>query len=146
MNLIRYTYPAVRRNPSSPAFDSPWGGLENEIDRLFTAALADPAAPHRFPVDIYEDKDNTYVRAELPGVNREAIAVEHAEGRLTILATRKLSRADTTEEVSFGRSLNVPDSRVQADKITAAYENGILTVSLPKRDEAKPRKVTVNVG
>lgn len=145
MNLVRYSYPLIR-SQSPAVFGSPWGGLENEIDRLFTIALADTSVSRRFPVDIYEDKDNTYARAELPGVDRNAIKVEHAEGRLTISATRNFSQGDAVETTSFSRILSVPDSAVRADKITAAYENGILTVTLPKPEEAKPRKITVNVS
>ncbi len=145
MNLIRYTHPSLRRH-APVAFGNPWGGLENEIDRLFTVALGDFSADRRFAVDIYEDKDNTYVRAELPGVDREAINVEHADNRLTIRATRKTMQGDTEGTLSFSRTLSVPDNLVQADKITAAYDNGMLTVTLPKREEAKPRKVEVKVN
>ncbi|MDO8543691.1 MAG: hypothetical protein Q7S40_24890 [Opitutaceae bacterium] len=94
MTLVRYTYPSFR--PLSTALGgfqrSPWAGLENEIDRLFDSAFSDfsgPASPTRFPVDLYEDKDNTYVRAELPGINRDDINVEIVEGYLTITAARK---------------------------------------------------------
>jgi HSP20 family protein len=120
--------------------------LENEIDRLFTEALGDFAGDRRFPVDLYEDKDNTYVRAELPGVDRQAINVEHADGRLTIHATRKSMRGDSEETVSFSRALSIPDNIVQADKITATYDNGMLMITLPKREEAKPRKVAIKVN
>ena len=104
----------------------------------------------RFPVDLYEDKDNTYVRAELPGFNRSDINVEMVDGYLTISAVRKTA-APTTEgeaqpEDSFTltRSVSINDE-VQTDKVSAAYENGVLTVTLPKREETKPRKVTVAV-
>jgi HSP20 family protein len=148
MNLIRYTYP--RTASLVPAFGrSPWSGLESEIDRLFEAAtsgLAAPAFEHRFPVDLYEDKDNTYVRAELPGLAREDIAVEMVDGYLSINGTRKVTAADgkVTESLSLNRSIAIPDA-VQADRVSAAYENGVLTVTLPKREEAKPRKVTVEI-
>jgi len=70
--IIQYIQPRIANR-------SPWTGLESEVDRLFQSALADfptrTFAP-RFPVDLYEDKDNTYVRAELPGVARDAINVE----------------------------------------------------------------------
>lgn len=150
MKLVRYTYPTYRNLAALPgSFQrSPWSGLETEIDRLFDAALGNFAAPatSRFPVDLYEDKDNTYVRAELPGVNRADIGVEVVDGYLTINATRKTPAAEGQAEESFSlsRSVQVSDA-VQADKITAAYENGILTVTLPKREEAKPKKVVVEV-
>jgi HSP20 family protein len=151
MRLVRYTYPSFRTLvPAQSGFQrSPWSGLETEIDRLFETALGGLAAdanPNRFPVDLYEDKENTYVRAELPGVNREDIAVEVVDGYLTLAATRKVPAADGQPEqtFSFNRSVSVTD-QVQADKIAATYENGVLTVTLPKREEAKPKKITVAV-
>lgn len=121
-----------------------WSGLESEIDRMFETALADiasPATAPRFPVDLYEDKDNLYVRAELPGVTRDAINVEMVEDFLNLNATRKSGE----ESFSLARSITIPEA-VQADKVSAAYENGVLTVTLPKQEQVKPRKVTVSVN
>ena len=153
MRIVRYTYPSLR----SPAATlgslarSPWSGLESEIDRLFETALgsfSDPASSTRFPVDLFEDKENTYVRAELPGVSREDINVEVVEDYLTISASRKADTTDKDQQneqsFSFSRSVTIPDE-VQTDKVSASYENGVLTVTLPKREEAKPRKVNVAV-
>ena len=150
-SIIQYTNP--RGASLWPAFDlpirSPWAGLEGEIDRLFGTALTDymaPAFDHRFPVDVYEDKDNTYVRAELPGVNRDDVKVEMVDGYLTINASRKTLAAEgkTEESFSFSRSVSVPEN-VQGDKVGATYENGVLTVTLPKQEQAKPRKIAVAV-
>jgi len=137
--IIRYTYPR-------PALfnRSAFSGLESEIGRLFDSALADfaaPVAPNRFPVDLYEDKDNAYVRAELPGVSRDAINLEVVDGYLNINVARK----EKDETFTLNRSLSIPDS-VQADKVTAAYENGVLTVTLPKQEQAKPRKINIAVN
>jgi HSP20 family protein len=121
--------------------------LESEIDRLFESALGDfagAAGSDRFPVDLYEDKDNTYVRAELPGVERGDINVEMVEDYLTITAARKAREGEREESFSFSRSVSIPEA-VQADKVSASYENGVLTVTLPKREEAKPRKISVNI-
>lgn len=152
MRIVRYTYPTQSRR-FSPAFSaftrSPWTGLESELDRLFESALGNLSTPAggRFPVDLYEDKDHTYVRAELPGVSREDIGVELVDGQLNLTATRKTPATgdQAAQAYTLNRSVSVPDAAVQADKITAAYENGILTVTLPKREESKPRKVTVAV-
>jgi len=151
MRLVRYTYPSFRTlAPASGAFQrSPWSGLESEIDRLFNTALTDftgASSATRFPADLFEDKDNVYVRAELPGVNRDDINVEMAEGYLTISAARKTPAADgqAEESFSFSRSVAVAED-VQTDKVVAAYENGVLTVTLPKREEAKQKKITVAV-
>lgn len=133
-----------------PAFSrSPWNGLESEIDRLFETALGDFAAPgfeHRFLVDLYEDKDNTYVRAELPGLNREDINIELVNGYLSINGTRKVTDDDgkVIESIALNRSIAVPEA-VLADKISAAYENGVLTVTLPKPEEVKPKKITIEI-
>jgi HSP20 family protein len=147
MRLIRYSYPNVLV-PSVGAFTrSPWAGFETEIDRLFEATLNGfNRGTHatRFPVDLFEDKDNAYVRAELPGVNRDDIQVEMADGSLTITAARKQANDRGEEAVSFTRTVSI-ESEVQADKITALYENGVLTVTLPRREEAKPKKITVAV-
>jgi len=149
MRLVRYTYPSYRS--FSPVLSgggrSPWSGLESEIERLFETALTDFAGPsaNRFPVDLYEDANNTYVRAELPGVSREDINVEMVEDYLNISASRKTtSESEGEQSLSFNRSIAIPE-HVQADKVAAAYENGVLTVTLPKREEAKPRKVNVTV-
>jgi HSP20 family protein len=151
MRLVRYTYPAFRSlAPSFGGFQrSPWSGLENEIDRLFDTALSDfggPTSATRFPVDLYEDKDHTYVRAELPGLNRDDINVEMTDGYLTIAASRKAPAAEgeTEESFSFSRAVSIADDIV-TEKVSAAYENGVLTVTLPKREEAKPKKITVAV-
>ena len=153
MRIIRYTQPAFSRSlaPVLGGFPrSPWSGLESEMDRFFESALGDLAgvglAENRFPVDLYEDKDNTYVRAELPGVARPELNVEMVEDYLTISGSRKAPAAEGKGEESFAfsRSVTIPES-VQADKVTASLEHGVLLVTLPKREEAKPRKVTVEV-
>ena len=149
MSILRYNYPITRMVPAGTSFRAgPWTGLEAQIERLFETALNDVVgspATRRFPVDLYEDKDNTYVRAELPGVAREAIQVEYLDGYLTLTAERRSQEAGREEAVSFSRSVSVPDN-VQADRVTAAYENGVLTVTLPKKEEAKPRKISVSVN
>jgi HSP20 family protein len=142
--LTRYQYPRTASLYPSFAARSQLAGLESEIDRLFSSALADFAAPAvapRFPVDLFEDKDNHYVRAELPGVSREAINIEMIDGYLTVSATRK----EGDESFSLTRSVSIPEA-VQADKVAANYENGVLTVTLPKQEKAKPRKIAINVN
>ncbi|MES1167126.1 MAG: Hsp20/alpha crystallin family protein [Pseudomonadota bacterium] len=151
MRLVRYTYPSYRN--FTPALGgiarAPWSGLEAEIGRLFESALpglANPTAAPRFPVDLYEDKANAYVRAELPGIARNDINVELIDGALTITAARKTAAAEGQPEqsVSFSRSVTIP-AEVEADRVAASYENGVLTVTLPKRAEAQPKKITVAV-
>lgn len=151
MRFIKYT------NPDAPAVapSARLGGrffgrtdIENEIDWLFGAALngiAGSTLGGQFPVDLYEDKDNTYVRAELPGVTRDAISVEIVDGSLSIQASRKDKSGEGENTVSFNRLVSIPDD-VQADKVSAAYENGILTVTLPHTEKSKPKKISVTVN
>ena len=148
-SIIHYTHPRSATLLPSLGFGSPWTGLESDIDRLFETAISGFAAPvpdNHFPVDLYEDKDNTYVRAELPGVNRADINVEMVDGYLTISASRKrlASEGQGEETFSFSRSISIPEN-VHNDKVSAACENGVLTVTLPKQEEAKPKKITVAV-
>lgn len=151
MRIVRYNYPSYRSLAPAVAdlSRSPWTGLESEIDRLFETALSgfgDVSSGSQFPVDLYEDKDNTYVRAELPGVSRDEINVEMVEDYLTISGSHKTPAGEgkTEQSLSFSRSVNIPEE-VQADKVTAAYENGVLTVTLPKREEAKPKKINIAI-
>lgn len=149
MRLVRYSYPSNRLFASSSGFQSPWSGLESEINRLFESTVGELAAPtaDRFPVDLYEDKENYYVRAELPGVDRANINVEMVEDYLNLAASRKNTNPDGTEGEAFSlsRSIEIAES-VQADKVAAQYQDGVLTVTLPKREEAKPRKIAVSVN
>jgi len=148
MHMVRYANQNNRSSGSGLATVSPWTGLENEIDRLFNTALTNFGASrfgHQFPVGVYEDANNTYVRAELPGVNRDEINVEMVDGSLNISAARKQKNGDVEESFSFSRSISLPDG-IHTDRVAATYENGILTVTLPKREEAKPKKISVTVN
>ncbi len=148
MKLVRYSYPTYRTGAPAFATRSPWAGLETEIDRLFASAVTsfDGAGVAGFPVDLFEDKDNIFVRAELPGVSREEIDVHVVDGHLTIAGTRKNPGAEgqAADSLAFSRSIAMADE-VQADRVHAAYEHGVLTVTLPKREETKPKKITVAV-
>ena len=133
--------------------------LRDEIDRLFEAPLADLARTSQIlsgwtpAMDLYEDKDNVYVRAELPGMKKEEIDLSLHEGSLSISGERKSEDNFKTAEVYraerfFGRfqrtvTLSTP---VVVDKVRAQYKDGILTVTLPKAEEAKPKHIDVNVS
>lgn len=150
MNIVRYSYPAYRSLVTAPGrfYRSPWGALETEIDRLLSASLPDfagAASAEGFPVDLYEDPKNSYVRAELPGVNRDDISVEMTDGTLTITAVRKTlaPEGQAAQSASFSRSLVIP-AEISADRVSAAYENGVLTVTLPKPAPVQPRKIAVS--
>jgi HSP20 family protein len=148
MTLVRYRYPVNYRTPFGGFDRSPWAGLESEIDRLFTSAWSDfggTPGTDRFPIDLYQDNDHAYVRAELPGVRREDLTVEVVDGTLNLTVERKTKEGEQESAFRLHRAIRISDD-VLADKVTAQLEHGVLTVTLPKREEAKPRKIAVNVN
>ncbi len=104
-------------------------------------------------MDLYEDKDNLIVKAELPGMKKEGINISFHDGTLTISGERNLEEKHEGAEPCrserffgrFHRTLALPKP-VQSDKAKAAYKDGILTVTLPKTEEAKPKQIEVNVS
>ena len=148
MRLIHYSYPDSYRHPGAAVGRSPWTGLESEIDRLFASAWSDVAlglGGGRIALDLYDDTNNAYVCAELPGLARADIQVEVVDGYLNLSATRKAKEDNHEVARELNRSIALP-AEVAADKVAAAYENGVLTVTLPKKEEAKPRRIAVQVG
>jgi HSP20 family protein len=143
MRLVQYTYPNYRSLAPAGFVRSPWGGWEDEINRLLGASTCAGPETGRFPVEVSEDQGNAYVRAELPGVRREDIKVELADGTLTITGTRRQKNGDREETFPLSRAVAVPET-VQADKVGAAYENGVLTVTLPKAEAVKPQQIAVS--
>jgi|ERR1051325_3058287 HSP20 family protein len=133
--------------------------LRDEIDRLFEAPLSELARTSQLlsgwtpALDVYEDKDNVFVRAELPGMKREDIEVSLHEGTLSLSGERKSEEQYKDAEVyraerffgRFQRTVTLP-TPVAADKVKAQYKDGILTISLPKTEEAKPKHIDINVS
>jgi HSP20 family protein len=106
------------------------------------------------PVDIYQNGDHELVlKAELPDMTREDIDVTVDNGTLTIKGEKKLSGEVKEEQFhrierrygSFSRSFSLPQA-VDPSRVAAEYKNGVLTVKLPMRDEAKPRQIKVDVA
>ncbi|HJX14229.1 MAG TPA: Hsp20/alpha crystallin family protein [Candidatus Deferrimicrobiaceae bacterium] len=103
-------------------------------------------------VDIYENNDSVVVKAELPGVERDQISVEVKDGILTLRGERKFEKEVKEEsyhriERSYGnfqRSFSLPVS-VEQDKVTARFKDGVLEVILPKKEQARPKQIQVDV-
>jgi len=145
-------------------FDIPtWGfrGQFNELDRirkqmdelygaLSGGALSMPSAGV-FPLtNVTEDKDHFYVRAELPGVKSEELDIQVTSNSISIAGERKIPVEGNNvryhrrerEAGKFSRLINLP-SDIDANKIDAKLENGILKVTIPKAEVAKPKQITV---
>jgi HSP20 family protein len=102
-------------------------------------------------VDLYEEKDDIVVKAELPGMDKDNIEVNLTDHRLTIKGERKRGRDQRRELLQVGtllwllvRTLELPTD-VHTDKVKAGFKNGILEVRLPKTEEAKAKEVKVKV-
>jgi HSP20 family protein len=123
--------------------------LQDELDRLFESPLTGWAPA----LDVQEDKDSFVVRTELPGLKREDIEVSLHDGVLVISGERKAEGTQAGVETlrqerfygKFQRGLTLPKP-VAADKITAQYKDGVLSVTLPKVEEAKPKQIDISVN
>jgi HSP20 family protein len=125
--------------------------LEDGVVRPFAAAGA--LASRSIPVDIWQTENELVVRASVPGVRSEDLNISVLNGVLTLKGEHKATEVTPgahvlRQEISHGtweRSFELPFS-VQADKAEARFEYGILTVTLPKAEEAKPRQIRINVA
>jgi HSP20 family protein len=132
--------------------------LQNRLNRLFDFPLA-PIAEETFPLmewappcDVYETDKEIVVRAELPGLKKEDVFVSVESNVLTIRGERKFAEEVKREdfhrvERSYGeflRSFTLP-TYIDANKILAEFNDGLLTVTLPKREEAKPKQIEVKI-
>ncbi|HEV2521466.1 MAG TPA: Hsp20/alpha crystallin family protein [Candidatus Acidoferrales bacterium] len=138
----------------------PFRGLsafQDQFNRLFSDTFRNPAEESALTtwapaVDIYETPNELVVKADLPDVNEKDIDVRVENNLLTIRGERKFEKSVSEENFlrvertygSFSRSFSLPNT-VNAEGIGAQYKNGVLTVTLPKREESKPRQVKVNV-
>jgi len=153
MTLTRWTRPEV--STWTPLLHL--NTLRDEIDRLFETPLMEfNRTAQQFlsgwlpAVDLYEDKDSVVVRAELPGMKKEDIEISLHDGVLTLSGERKAEEkykgatACRSERFvgRFQRTLTLPTA-VNGDKVSATYSDGILTVTLPKAEEAKPKHIPV---
>lgn len=143
--------------PSRPTFDAPFADFESvrrEMLRLLDAVAGDTfgdvGAGVYPPMNITQDDDNFYVRAEVPGIKPTELAISALRNRVSLAGKREIQREH--ERVSyhrreraegfFNRTVTLP-TEVDAQRVDAKYSDGILTITLPKAEEGKPRQITV---
>ena len=129
-------------------FNDPW----TDLDRLFEATLPELYQwnPIRFgartkslPLDVYEDDNVRVIRLEIPGVKKKDIHIELENAVLSVNAKR-IEKADDEESTfELSRSVSVGED-IDPEKIDAHLENGILSITLAKREHAKPRLININ--
>ncbi len=153
MSLIRYQVPELSNYSPTDRLAT----LRDEFNRLF-----DWTAPSRDSgffsgwtpaLDVYDDKDHLVVKVELPGMKKDDIEISMHDGTLTVSGERKTEHEEKEGQSfrseryfgKFQRSLTLPTA-VDAGKIKASYKDGVLTVDLPKAEEAKPKHIEVSVS
>jgi HSP20 family protein len=135
--------------------------LQSEMNRLFNTFFDTPttggnggAARRWVPsMDLVETDEHFVLRADLPGLSQDDVAIELEDNVLTLSGERKAEHEEKKEgfyrlERSFGqfrRSLTLPEG-VDADAIAATFDRGVLEVRIPKPEARKPRKVAIHVG
>ena len=102
------------------------------------------------PVDVAEEKEKIFVRVEVPGMNENDLKITFEDGMLTVSGERQFERKDDRNYHriertygSFTRTFSLPRT-VEQESITATYRDGILEISIPKREEAKPKQIAIN--
>ena len=154
MSLIRYQAPELTPWSASDR----WSTLRDELNSFFELPFWSslPRAGQLFTgwspaIDLYQSTENIVAVVELPGMRKEEIEISLHDGTLTISGERRKEsstgngqKAERSERFvgKFRRSISLP-TRVDANEVTATYRDGILTVTLPKAEEAKPKQIQV---
>jgi len=154
MTLIRYQAPGFA--PWSAA--DRWSNLRDELNSFFEFPVWSSFARggQLFSgwspaLDLYQSNDNVMAVVELPGMRKEDLEISLHDGTLTISGERKRESSSNGEKAerseryigTFRRSIALP-TRVDASKVSATYRDGILTVTLPKAEEVKPKQIQVS--
>ena len=144
---------SLMRLMRKPKMDMPLTRLRDQIDRFFEQpdfAISDLLAGWTPAVDVMEDKDKLTVKAEMPGFKREDINVTVHENNLILSGERRAEDEQKDGEFyrceryygKFHRSVPLP-FLVDTEKIEAKYQDGVLSITLPKTEKAKGKQITV---
>ena len=122
-----------------------------ELDRL-AGSLLDNRSPRVMPMDLYRDGDHYVLAADMPGIDPGSVDIDVDGQLLTIRAERTLTSGEGVKWIarerqagSFLRQLNLGQG-IDTERIAASYENGVLSVTIPVSEKAKPRKIEVSTG
>lgn len=125
--------------------------LRKEMNNLFSSYPGSSASATYPLVNIYDDNERVVVTAELPGMTKQNIKIAIVDNALTISGrlepcdeSRKMSLIRQERSIgNFEKTIRIP-SKIVTEKIDASFTNGLLSIKLPKSDEAKPKTITVN--
>jgi HSP20 family protein len=154
----------LRSRFATPSMFEPWGELRREIDRLFDAAITGtPFGGQAFgddmrwspAMDVEETEDRIRLTFEVPGVKQEDLNVSVEHDTLTVSGEKRYEREEGDGKERgrfverrygrFERSVTLPDS-VVAEHVTAHFENGVLTIELPKTETSRRRSIRIGGG
>jgi HSP20 family protein len=143
--ITRYTTPNDLRTLQARMLEPFFGRFSFLDDAMKTGTWAPP-------VDVAEDQEKIHVKVEVPGMDEKDLRVNFEDGLLTISGERQFERRDDRNyhriERSYGsftRSFSLPRT-VDPNAIVASYRNGVLEIEIPKKEEAKPKQIQINVG
>ena len=153
MRLIRYQSPALAAWPSLDR----WNILKDDLNSLLESPLSSSFGQSiqlltgwSAALDLYQNNDNIVATVELPGMRKEEIEISLYDGTLTISGERRREttngeKAERTERYvgALRRSITLP-TRVDSNKVSTTYVDGIVTVTLPKAEEVKPKQIQVS--
>ena len=143
--------------PSRPTFEgsfSDFDQIRREMLRLLDAAPGDGAPDAGAgvfpPINITQDDNNFYLRAEIPGIKPAELSISALRNRVSILGRRDIPpehdrvsyHRKERAEGAFNRAVTLP-MEVDAERVDARYSDGVLTLTLPKAEQAKPRQIAV---
>jgi len=144
--------------PSRPAFENPFADfdqLRREMLRVFDAVTGSDSAREMSagvfpPMNVTQDDNNFYVRAEMPGIKAKDLSISALRNRVSLSGKREIPPENERvsyhrkerAEGEFNRTVTLP-GEIAADRVEARYTDGILALTLPKAEEAKPRQIPV---
>jgi HSP20 family protein len=141
----------IRYNPlETEDFPAGLRLFQDSLSRLFSEPASRPWSP---AVDIFETENELVLKADVPDVDPKNVGIQIEDGTLTLKGERRFENEKNGKgfhriERSYGsfvRAFSLPDT-IEPDKVKADYKNGVLTVTLPKKEIAKPRTVNVEVA
>ena len=141
----RLTMPLIKYNPFHTDLDL----FQDSLSRLFSEPTSRPWTP---AVDIYENENELVFKADVPDIDPKEVGIQLENGTLTLKGERKFEQEKNGNGFhriergygSFVRAFSLPDT-VDPEKVKADYKNGVLTVTVPKKEIAKPKTINVQV-
>lgn len=148
--LVRHLWPS---RPSFPSVSADFDQIRRDMMRAFDALTTEHRGdnPGVFPpVNLTQDNDKFYLSAEMPGIAAKDLSISVLRNRVTLSGKREIPRENERAsyhrkeraEGSFSRAVTLP-APVDSERVEARYVDGILHLTLPKAEEAKPRQITV---